>query len=96
MATTQARTIPVSFTLPRFRAIPERPTIKTTEVSARLREFAVINLIVYEHTETGSSDHPYSRKEIPPITGSGIVLIRAASLPRKEQQIERTAAPPMT
>ena len=39
---------------------------------------------------------PYSRKEIPPITGPGMVLISAASFPRKEQQMDSTAAPPIT
>ena len=39
---------------------------------------------------------PYSRKEIPPITAPGMVLMRAVSLPIKEQQRESTAAPPIT
>ena len=39
---------------------------------------------------------PYSRKEMPPMTGPGMVWIRADSFPMKEQMIERTAAPAMT
>ena len=39
---------------------------------------------------------PYSRNEIPPMTGPGIVWIRAASGPTNEQMMLSTAAPPIT
>ena len=39
---------------------------------------------------------PYSRKEMPPMTGPGMVWMRAASGPTNEQMMEMTAAPPMT
>ena len=39
---------------------------------------------------------PYSRKLIPPITGPGIVFIKALTLPKNARKIENTAAPQIT
>ena len=39
---------------------------------------------------------PNKRMDTPPITGTGIAWIRAATLPTKEIIIARTAAPPIT
>ena len=39
---------------------------------------------------------PYSRKEIPPMTGPGMEEINAENLPIKAHTTESTAAPPIT
>jgi hypothetical protein len=39
---------------------------------------------------------PYSRKEMPPITGPGTVWISMDSFPTTEQRMESTAAPAIT
>ncbi len=39
---------------------------------------------------------PYSRNEMPPMTGPGMVWMSAASGPTNEQMMESTAAPPIT
>ncbi len=57
MATTQARTIPVSFYVAKIQGDSGKAYDKDYRSQCQVTGFAVINLIVYEHTETGSSDH---------------------------------------
>lgn len=39
---------------------------------------------------------PKSSSETPPMTGVGMLWMSAASLPRQESRMAKTAAPPMT
>lgn len=57
MATTHTRTIPVSLTFPRFSAIPGKTDDENNRGQREITGFAVIYLIINQHTQTGSSDH---------------------------------------
>ncbi len=95
MATTHASTIPVSSTF-QAQGNSGKTYNKDNACQRQISGLAVIHVIVNQHTKAGGSDHSVKKEGNPPITGPGMVLIRAASLPRKEQQIESTAAPPIT
>ena len=96
MPTKAAKDIPLRAILPSWIEMPESPTTNITEVRTIFLERSKSTLESTKIRRPEVPIMPYSRKEIPPITGPGMVPMRAVSLPMKAQQMESTAAPPMT
>lgn len=69
---------------------------KDNACQRQISGLAVIHVIVNQHTKAGGSDHSVKKEGNPTDHRTGNGTDQAASLPRKEQQIESTAAPPIT
>ncbi len=96
MPMTVANAKPENWKVPIFKTALPIPITKIVEPIIKLRFLLKSTCLSINTFNPFDAMTPNKRKKIPPITGLGMVRIKAESLPMKANKMANPAAPPMT
>ena len=96
IATSVANPIPLISNAPIVSLIPLRPTINITDARIKFLDLAKSTFSSIKVLNPDTAIVPNNRKLTPPITGVGIVVIRADILPENPKITDINPAPQIT